>query len=1617
LLRKTVSGILLMLIMLSMLTVLKFSLGDVPTLNAPIFELLDKKSTQVKGGVDMNFTFRNVGYPATMGTVWIPWEKVNYAGWLEGSPPRGNISEVILGLDVNGDGDESDVFNVYYVNDTQVEVDGVIANAMWIPEQIFKLNESTLQVQEKTNFTLGTKVHSLYYVGDTYARFALDTFFHDHPSPNIECIISQTGTSISSASTAEIVSFRLNKTIMSYEFNWKLHEFLIGQWYADNAYVYPLGYLNRNAVFTVELSIRGEPGDYTLNIVFNWAPDKLHRYRYCDIVEIPFTIPRMWTVDDEWTMFRHDERNTGHSLDTLIYPPLQQLWEFDAKYYIAAPPIASYDTVYVVRQDGVVYKLDAVDGSRLWERDVGYYVDSSPALGQDLVFVSLLNGTLAALNKNTGEIAWMFNTEGWTTSAATYTDGIVYVGSSRNVYAINASNGVEKWRFATDGWVEAPAVSNGVVYAGSADGRLYAIDADSGAEKWRFPATGDLGSIVGAPVVGDEIVYVPSDKLYALNASSGKELWSLIPAGDGVAVFESWSLAYGTIFRVSSSQVQAFDAATGVLKWNYTYVVDSYSWFDLGVIVANNVVYAGFGREAPEPEYVYMLVALNALDGSLIWQHTAYSYLSPIIANGKLYATSSYGNKTYCFAPVAIPDFSIMASPTSLTIQQGGSDTSVITITSIGGFNQPVQLSLSGAPSGVTTTLSPEQVTPPLDGSTTSTLTVSVSATATPGNYTLTITGTNGTTIHSVDILLEITTLSPKFKVGDWVRNTANLNVREGPGLSYSIIDTVPVGTVGQIMGGPVEADGYIWWEVYYAVEIRGWSAENWLEPYPQPICVVKLQKDGVEINEVGIWEFFDIYVGNSKGDELLKAVRFSSDDTRDGYPTGEWTKWYDWDISSEDWDAITKIKRWAFATPGYKEVWAEVKDEGGHTAVGYATIFVPAPSLPVLISPLVITPVKDIYEVGDVLEAEFTIKNVGDTAVTLDVLTVGGRLNGFIPPEGAPDFTFHSITLQPNESYQYQGTLTLNQTGNYHFFVAYYIENPTPEEKRLLDENNWNTCVELGEGLTHKDRVKNIIVYKEGTVPEEVSKLNKTINRWIDREILIPAYLIDPEVSWAGSVWMTVSSVWTHAQERYDELWLAGVDYGCMSKMEAIYAKRFLERGDIDSAKKHLQKAFLYDKVSYIFFNAATEVFDRNMQTAMETVKSTLKMIEFGVSLLNPTAGKFASYVFMVPNYIADSELVGENQSTKNLVVDLALKAIFSEYKYPQLGERTLENYLNNRVGKLTFPILQEIFKENEALQFHLSHVLKKIVAEEAEWLSKKIVDELSKQWSSITYKKFSPIELRVYDSEGKITGVVNGSARHEISQSFYRNGTITILFPSDHHTCEIAGKEEGTYGLEISFVEAWNATTFNATGIPTSTDAIHQYSIDWDALSQGEEGVTVKVDSDGDGVFELTFTSDSELTHKEFTFPPMANFTFNAYWEGTNYPVILTCSNSAITGFVFDQPRKQIRFELSGEIGNSGYCNVTIPKILLKGEPWTVKLNGTSWNFQQSENQTHSFIYFTYTHESTYEVVIKGTWVIPEFPTHTILPLFIVIFIIVIIFVKRKIQRKMKKHPNPIF
>jgi len=103
------------------------------------------------------------------------------------------------------------------------------------------------------------------------------------------------------------------------------------------------------------------------------------------------------------------------------------------------------------------------------------------------------------------------------------------------------------------------------------------------------------------------------------------------------------------------------------------------------------------------------------------------------------------------------PDFSLAISPSRLDVNRGQCGNLSITVSSMNGFNSPVTLSVSGAPSGVTGRFYPSNMlTPPANGMTNGVLTVCPAPSATPGNYTIVVTGMSGTLTHTASAVLGI---------------------------------------------------------------------------------------------------------------------------------------------------------------------------------------------------------------------------------------------------------------------------------------------------------------------------------------------------------------------------------------------------------------------------------------------------------------------------------------------------------------------------------------------------------------------------------------------------------------------------------------------------------------------------------------------------------------------------------------------------------------------------------------------------------------------------------------------------------------------------------------------
>jgi kumamolisin len=98
------------------------------------------------------------------------------------------------------------------------------------------------------------------------------------------------------------------------------------------------------------------------------------------------------------------------------------------------------------------------------------------------------------------------------------------------------------------------------------------------------------------------------------------------------------------------------------------------------------------------------------------------------------------------------PSYSLSSSPNAVSVVQGSTGTSTITVSVAGGFDSAVALSASNLPSGVTASFNPTSVT----GAGTSTLTFTVSSTASTGTATVTITGTSASTTETTTVSLTV---------------------------------------------------------------------------------------------------------------------------------------------------------------------------------------------------------------------------------------------------------------------------------------------------------------------------------------------------------------------------------------------------------------------------------------------------------------------------------------------------------------------------------------------------------------------------------------------------------------------------------------------------------------------------------------------------------------------------------------------------------------------------------------------------------------------------------------------------------------------------------------------
>ncbi len=269
-------------------------------------------------------------------------------------------------------------------------------------------------------------------------------------------------------------------------------------------------------------------------------------------------------------------------------------------------------------------------------------------------------------------------------------------------------------------------------------------------------SSGDSGYGVEYPAASANVIAVGGTTLQKSGSAFTETVWN--GAGSGCSAYEpkpSWQHDTGCSKRTVADVSAVANPSTGVLVYD-TYGVTP-GWYIFGgtsvssPIVASIAALAGGPWANPTASYLY------AQPGAL---HDVVSGSNGSCGTYLCNATVGFDgptglgtpNTTAAFAGApATPDFSVNATPSSVSLTTGGNGSSTIALTGLNGFNESATLTTSVSPAngGLTATV-PASVS--AGGSATLALTA-----VTAGTYTVTVTATNGSLVHTATVTVTVT--------------------------------------------------------------------------------------------------------------------------------------------------------------------------------------------------------------------------------------------------------------------------------------------------------------------------------------------------------------------------------------------------------------------------------------------------------------------------------------------------------------------------------------------------------------------------------------------------------------------------------------------------------------------------------------------------------------------------------------------------------------------------------------------------------------------------------------------------------------------------------------------
>ncbi|NIA11458.1 MAG: PKD domain-containing protein, partial [Nitrospiraceae bacterium] len=408
----------------------------------------------------------------------------------------------------------------------------------------------------------------------------------------------------------------------------------------------------------------------------------------------------------------------------------------------------------------------------------------------------------------------------------------------------------------------------------------------------------------------------------------------------------------------------------------------------------------------------------------------------------------------------------------------------------------------------------------------------------------------------------------------------------------------------------------------------------------------------------------------------------------------------------------------------------------------------------------------------------------------------------------------------------------------------------------------------------------------------------SEIMNKLSDKSYYGRTNLMNPDYSTNTAVlWMKLKG----ADDEYYALYDISLESSNLRAASLKTALDFLREGNGENAEKYIQVADEFGTISNDAYQLSTALFidvmDDGIFVAGQVKYWSRFASDVGLTVLCPPAGQIFDYIYIGVDFTTDQAIYGTDQAWLNLITNAIVEKTFTSANLDALGGQTIEQYTQNTVGRGAWPIVLDSMYTPQG-QIEIVKIVEQAFLQQGIDLGQSAAQEFTtnmlnqiKDNSNVDSIQIielnSPGELRVYDSQGNITGIVNGKIIEEIPYSTYdeNNESVIISLAEDTYRYEVIGTGVGTYGLDVFSTKDGNVRTFSLTEIPISPGSTHQYTMGVDYSNK--DIITASIDSDGDGIFEETI--NMMLPTASFNYSPEnpvieQNLTFDASLSNGN-------------------------------------------------------------------------------------------------------------------------------------